>query len=319
MWNSRKLFAEVVKNWPAKALSVGLALLLVVFHQMSSLEERFFSVPLKVEGGGSLSPTAPYARPIRVSLRGDPNEIYPIVENDIEVFIDLSPYTEPGTYRVPVQVRKKGSALGIEPLEISLDPLEISLELDRRVSKTVPLTPNFQGAVESGYELVSYTLLPAQVDISGPEKVVGTISELSTGVIDLDKRQEDFSLRTAVLNGDPLVSIRGEGAVEFRGAIREQVVLREFDNIPIALANLDLRFAARPDRETGIVRLQGGRRGLGNYDPPEDFLSLDCSSIRSPGTYTLPVAVNIASFFNLEGWEPEQVNVFISPFHGGQP
>jgi hypothetical protein len=137
--NSRQLLAEAVKNWPAKVLSVALALILVIFHQMNTLENRFFSVPLRIEGEGSLQPSGAHIRTVRVNLRGDPSDIHPILEDDIEAFIDLSRYSEPGLYQIPVQVRKKGSALGVEPLEISVEPLEIPLELARKIGGAPPL------------------------------------------------------------------------------------------------------------------------------------------------------------------------------------
>jgi YbbR domain-containing protein len=134
--NSRKLIAEAVKNWPAKVISVALALILVIFHQMSTLEERFFSAPLRVEGANTLLPSGPYARTIRISLRGDPASINPILEDDIEAFVDLSRYAEPGEHRVPVQVRKKGLAQDVEPLEISVEPLEIPMTLVQKTGNT---------------------------------------------------------------------------------------------------------------------------------------------------------------------------------------
>jgi hypothetical protein len=80
--NGRKLLIKVVENWPVKVLSIALAIILFVFHRMSVLEDRFFSVPLKVETAGTLIPASPYPRMVRVSLRGDANSIYPILEDD---------------------------------------------------------------------------------------------------------------------------------------------------------------------------------------------------------------------------------------------
>jgi hypothetical protein len=310
--NSGDLVRKAVENWPVKVLSIALALILVVFHRMSTLEDRFFSVPLNLEGDETLTPSASYVRTVRVTLRGDPNSIYPIGEDDIEAFIDLSKYGKPGTYRAPVQVRKKGSALGVEPLEISVDPLEAVVELDVKISKSVPLRPNFRGSVENGYQLSSYTMTPVQVTIEGPQNLAGAITELTTEVIDLDGREEDFSLSTAVVNRDPLVLIRGRGTVEFRGTVREQLTTREFAGVPIAPRGLDGRFTALPEPAEGSLRLQGGRWTLGNYLPPEDFLALDCSGIQSPGTYTLPVLVNTDPSFDLLSQEPVEALVEVS-------
>jgi YbbR domain-containing protein len=307
--NGSKLLAKVAENWPAKVLSVALAIVLFVFHRMSALEERFFSVPLMVETNGSMVPAGPYPRMIRVSLRGDANSIYPIVEEDIEAYIDLSRYTDPGRYRAPVQIRRKGTAQGVDTLEIGVDPLEVSVELDQRISKYVPLIPNFQGHLEPGYELVSYTLEPDQVVIDGPLGLVSEIFELSTDSIELSGRNNDFSATVRILNRDPLLVIRGTGTVEFKGFVRELIILQNFDNLPIEIRGLDDRFEVEPEFTAGGVRLEGGQNNFEDFTAADIVLSLDCSGINGEGIYILPLSVLIPPMFTLIRTDPEQVRV----------
>ncbi|MDR1863077.1 MAG: hypothetical protein LBQ67_04055 [Treponema sp.] len=288
--DSKKLLAKVVQNWPAKVLSIILAVFLFVLHRMSTLEERFFSVPLNVEAKGNLTPSSSYPRMIRVSLRGDPTSIYPILEDDIEAFADFEKYDVPGTYRSPVQIRKKGTALEVEPLEIGVEPLEISLSLDHRISKFVPLTANIRGRLDSGYTLSSYTLNPTQVVIDGPSGLMGNISELRTDFIDLDGRTGDFSIMVNILNRDPLIVIRGNGSTEFRGFISRIIPVRNISDIPIRLTGLDEAFAGASEIRSGSVHLEGGsQEELDRFTPPLDFLYVDCSGISESGSYTLPV------------------------------
>jgi YbbR domain-containing protein len=288
--DSKKLIAKAVQNWPVKVLSIILALFLFIFHRMSTLEERFFSVPLDVETQGSLIPSSSYPRMIRVRLRGDPNSIYPILEDDIEAFVDFEKYDVPGTYNSPIEIRKKGTALGVEPLEITVDPLEISLSLDQKISKFVPLTANLRGRPDSGYSLSSYTLNPTQVIIDGPSEFIGGISELHTDFIDLDGRTGDFSMMVNILNRDPLIVIRGNGITEFRGFISQIIPVRNIADIPIRLTGLDEQFAGQSEIRAGSVHLEGrSQYELDRFTLPPDFLYLDCSEISEPGSYTLKV------------------------------
>jgi hypothetical protein len=317
--NGRKLLAKVAENWPVKVLSIAFALVLFIFHRMSTLEERFFSVPLNVEMSGSLIPSSSYPRMIRLSLRGDANSIYPILEDDIEAYIDLAKYSETGTYRAPVQIRKKGTALGVEPLEIGVDPLEISLELDYRVSKYVPLTPNMRGYPEQGYELISYTLNPTQMLVEGPMNIMSGVSELLTDFIELDGRTEDFSVVVNILNRDPLMMIRGSGMTEFRGFVREFIILRNFENVPVAINGLDERFSAEPEIRSVNLRFEGAQQGLENYTLQDQFLFLDCSEIEEPGTYVLPVKAAASPGLNLVRIEPEKITIHVSSVSGEEP
>ncbi|MDR1318741.1 MAG: hypothetical protein LBJ90_03875 [Treponema sp.] len=310
--NSRKIFAGLVENWFAKVLSVFIALLLFVFHRMSTLEDRFFSVPLSVESNSSFIPASPYTRMIRISVRGDANSIYPILEDDIEAYIDLKKYDAAGRYSVPVQIRKKGTALIAEPLEITADPMEISLQLDQRISKYVPITAGLRGNVETGFDFVSYTLTPTQAVIDGPMNVVGDISELYTDIVDLEGRNEDFSVVVNILNRDPLIVIRGNGMTEFRGFVRPSVPVRNIDEIPIVFNGLVNHLEIVPDIKTGSIRLEGNQALLDQFVPSPGFFSVDCSFITVPGEYTLPVTVDLPPDLSLVRWEPQHVNATVS-------
>lgn len=292
-------------------LSVALAIVLFIFHRMSILEERFFSVPLIIETNGEMIPASSYPRMVRVTLRGDANSIFPIVEEDVEAYLVLDRYTEPGTYRTSVEVRKKGTALGVNPLEIGVDPLEISVELDQKTSKSVSLIPRYEGYVESGYELVSYTLEPTQVVIEGPAKLVSGISELATEYVELDGRNADFSATVHILNRDPLIVVRGNGATEFRASIREAIVIRTIDELLIEVIGLNDSLAAEPRVLRGSIRLEGSQKELDAYIPGEAVLALDCSGITKAGEYTLPVQTNIPFQFTLTRNEPTEVRVSI--------
>jgi YbbR domain-containing protein len=307
----RKFLARVAENWPAKVLSVALAIILFMFHRMSTLEDRFFSAPLNVELDSALIPASPYTRMIRVSLRGEANSIFPILEDDIETYIDLKKYREEGWYRVPVQVRKKGTALGIEPLEISVDPMEISLHLDHKVSKYVPLTVNLQGSLQSGYDLVSYTLVPAEVVVDGPMNAVGAVSELYTDFIDLEGRNGDFSVSVGIMNRDPLLVIRGSGMTEFRGFVRKPVPVRNFEEVPIMVNGLNERFRAELDTRTGSVRIEGEQEYLDSFTPSLSFLSVDCSTLSHEGVYVLSLTAELPQDLNLVRIEPEEITVSI--------
>jgi YbbR domain-containing protein len=218
--NSGKIIARITEKWPAKVLSVAAALLLSVFHRMSLLETRFFSTPLHIETGEDLIPTSSYTQTIRVSMRGEANSIYPILENDIETYIDTGRYLVEGSYKVPVQIRKKGTALGVEPLEISVKPLEISLYLERKLEKTVPIRPVIRGKVADGYVLTGQSLIPANASAEGPRSVLETVSEFYTEAIDLNGRQRDFSVTVNILKNNPRIILHGNGMIEYRGVIR---------------------------------------------------------------------------------------------------
>ena len=301
-----------VENWPAKVLSLGLAIILFVFHRMSTLEQRFFSVPLKIECKSALMPASSYPRIIRVSLRGEANSIYPIAEDDIEAYVDMLRYDSPGAYTVPVQWRKKGMAQGVEPLQVSVEPVEITLSLDHKISKFVPLAANFSGQVESGYSMTSYSLSPAQVIIDGPAELMGSIFELYTDSIDLDGRVNNFTVTVNVLNRDPLINIRGSGTAEFNGNISQIIPVRNISNVPILIRGLMEGLHGVLELQSGSIHIEGeNQEAVVRFVPPPDFLTVDCSGINEPGIYVLTVITGAAENLRTRV-DPMEVKITIS-------
>jgi YbbR domain-containing protein len=304
----KKVLTRIAEKWPAKVLSVAVAILLFAFHRMGDLQERFFSVPLQLDMNGTLIPASSYPRNIRITLRGDANSIYHVAEDDIEVRLDLAKYSEPGLYKVPVQLNRKGTAAEAETLEIALEPMEISLELDTRMSKYVPLSPGFQGFLEAGYEMVSYTLEPNQVVIDGPMKLLSGIPELFTESVDLGNRSEDFTLRVKIMNPNPLVVIRGDGTAEFSAFIRELIMIKNFEDLPIGITGLREDLKAVLDPPVATLRIRGLQNDL-DLLTGETMVTVDCSALAEPGSYELPLTVSPGPGLEVERTEPETIQV----------
>ncbi|MDR1389270.1 MAG: hypothetical protein LBJ31_04775 [Treponema sp.] len=306
----KKLAARLTQNWPAKVLSVVAALFLFAFHRMGDLQERHISVPLNLEISGLLVPSGPYPRNIRITLRGDATTIYPIAEDDIEAFLDLTHQSAPGIYRSQVQIQKKGTAAEAENLEITIDPMEIEIDLDTRVSKAVPVTPGFQGYLANGFELISYSLDPNSVVIDGPQKQLSGVAELTTDAIDLRGRNSDFNVRVRINNPNPLFRIRGDGTTEFNARIRELILINSFDSIPVTANGLaaGLRIAGLP---RASIRIEGVQNEVEALDT-STILSIDCSSIGEAGEYTLPVSATLDKKFLVSRIDPGEITIQVT-------
>ena len=310
--NSRKLIQSIVENWPAKALSVAIALVLFVFYWMNTLATRTMTVPMHVQTDSELMPVNSYPRNVRIVLRGEDDGIKSVADGDITAYADFSRHKTIGWYRAPVQLRREGSALGIEPLEITVNPLEISVQLDWKISKTVPLAVGFQGSTASGFELTDYSVSPREITATGPLGILDSITEFQTEPVELQGRSVDFNTVVNIINTNPLVSLLGNGVVEFRGVIRSEIRVRTFERIPVLINGLDPRFTAGPGGITGNIRLEGSHSRFNSFSPQTGFLSVDCSGLTEPGTYTLPVLADLSDGFILIEQEPEKITLTIT-------
>ena len=309
--NVKKILIKAVENWPAKVLSVALALVLFVFNRMNTLAMRPLSVPLNIETSTGLIPASTYPPNIRVNLRGEDAGIKSILDNDIEAYVDLTRHETEGWYRAPVQVRKKASALNVEPLEITVNPIEISVQLDRRTSKTLPLAAVLRGKTAAGFDLVSHTTVPAEIVVSGPADAMESLTGLQTEPVDLDGRNSDFRVMVNIVRPNEFFVFRDGGMAEFRGQVRQSVAVRNFDGIPIVVRGLNVLFTVDLGGRSGSVRLEGNPGRLDAFEPPAGFLSIDCSGL-APGRHLLSVNVDIPPGFSLIRREPEILNITIT-------
>ena len=229
--NKAKLLSLITEKWPVKALSLAAAILIFIFYRMNNLETRFFAVPLIIEASETLIPANSFTSTVRISLRGEAEGIQQILDVDIEAYLELDRYVNEGNYKVPVHIRKKGSALGIEPLEISVVPIEIPLSLEQKVIKTISVYPVLEGTVADGYELTYQALIPASVVAEGPRSILENYIGFNTEIINIDRRYDDFSIMINIVNNNSLISIHGNQMLEFRGAIRR--IVRESSNTGI--------------------------------------------------------------------------------------
>jgi YbbR domain-containing protein len=310
--NNKKLLIKIIENWPVKVLSVAIALILFVFNRLNTLTTRPLSVPLAIETSSALVPASAYPQNVRVNLRGEDEGIKSIAESDIQAYVDLSRYEDGGLYSAPVQVRKKGSALGIEPLEIAVYPPKISVQLDQRINKVIPLTAAIRGRAADGFDLVSYTLSPQEVVIVGPRGSLESVVELETDSIELDGRNGDFTAVVNIVNPSQLFTLRGNGTAEFACVIRPSVSVRSIEDIPIMLTGLAFEFEADTGGRTGSVRIEGRQSDLDSFQPRPAFFTVDCSDLSAPGSYILPVEFDLPPQFTLIRREPEDLTLTVT-------
>ena len=300
---------RLLTNWPAKILSLAAAVLLVVFNNVSRLEERYFSVPVQLILPTDHVPSAPYAQRARITLRGDGDDIFRILEDDVQVFVDLSAHDNDGVYRAPVQVDKRGSALDVEPLEIRVEPVEISVTLEERARRSVEVLPSLSGFPAPGYQLGQYQLSPSTVEIQGPRSTVEEVYSIETEDIELAGRDRDFSVRVRLVPPDPMVSVIGGDVVEFRGMIEESVVLHTFEPVEPVLLGLRPGLTIVSSLPSGSVRVQGRQFDLDEIQPNEVQLAVDASAVTTPGTYRLPARPDVPRGLLVLRYEPAQIEV----------
>lgn len=304
-------FARIIRNWPAKILSFALALLLLVFHDITRLEERFLTVPLEVELNEAFMPASSYPQQVRVRLRGESEQVFRVLEEDVRAYLDVRRYDSAGEFRASVAIERSGAAADAETLEITVEPDSVVLELEEKLLKSVEVTPSTNGFPPAGYELVQLIATPSSVEIEGPQSVVTGISSVVTEDVDLSSRREDFTERIRLVRPDPLIQFPGGAIAEVRGIIEEAVVLQTFESVEVIVSGLAPGLRVAEPIPPGLIRVQARQLDLENVSPGDLQLSVDAAMVSEAGTVRLPVRPIVASGFVVLRYEPTSVQLVV--------
>jgi len=302
---------RLLANWPAKVLSLAAALLLFSFYRLNRLEDRYISVPLSVSMNDEYVPSSQYPRTVRATLRGESNALFAIQDDDVRASLDLSGYRAEGKYRAPIQIERKGTALGVDPLEIRTDPSDVAVTMEKRITRVVPVTPSFKGFLEPGYELVSFELIPSEVEVSGPAGSVSHVSDVETDFIQLAGHNADFIVKVRVLKKDSLVSIGGPESVEFRAVVQRSLAIRSFEGIEIAEEGLPAGLALASPLPQGSLRIRSSTTDITGFSPAPGILYVDLAEFKKAGAYRATVRSRAPDGFTIELFEPKTVDVSI--------
>jgi len=304
----KRIVKVLFSDWPAKVLSLSIALLLTLFFNLTRLEQRTINIPLTVSLNEELAPSSQYPSMVKVILRGERDLIYSIREDEISASLDLSEYKNEGVYRAPIRLQKRGNALIADPLEIHPEPTDIAIGLEKRVAKSVPVTPSFKGFLESGFELANFDIVPPEVTISGPAGLIARTTEISTDTIELSGKKADFTATVRLLKKDSLLAFEGRDVVVFSAKVNKSRDVKNFVNLPIFIRGLAPGLAPAEILPTGNLRMHIAEELLKDFNTSE-ALSVDLSGLTKAGSYTVEVLVAVPDEAVVETYEPQTLTI----------
>ena len=307
----RRIVRVLLADLPVKVICLTAAVILLLFHRVTTLQERFFSVPLDVTTPSGLAVASAYPKTVRITLRGAEESIYPILEEDVEANVNLDTHRSAGVYRAEVKVTRKGTAQNIEPLEITVEPQQVNFTLEPLIERRVSVVPDLRGSPAYGYELVQSVVTPPNVVIRGARSRVQGVTGLPTEEIDLTGRTSSFALKVKLLLPNSLVRIAGDAAADFRATIQESMVMRQVDGVQVAPMDLSTHLALRGTPRAGTVKVQGAQLVVDGVRSDQLHLLLDCSGVRRPGQYTLHVRPEMLPNATVLDWAPRELPVEI--------
>jgi YbbR domain-containing protein len=309
---SNGFFKKIFFNWHVKILSVLAAVLLFAFNRMINLDENTLTIPLKVKLPDNFSISSPLPRDnVNVTIRGDKElSIRKITDDNIDAYIDLSSFNKEDIYTVKVFYEKKGAALSLSPISISIDPPEMKVSIEKTMQKTVRIIPSIKAETPTGYDY-SYSLSPSYVAVIGPKKRIENSIAVTTEAIDLSSRTESFIEPVRIISSDPLIKLKEITQTVFDCIINEEIIEKTIE-AKIKVQNLNPKLGVISKIPVfGTISVKLPPNLAEKIDQDAYSLVIDCTTIKNGGRHTVKLKAVAPEGIIVERFKPEEMTLDI--------
>ncbi|GEM_PF-620532 len=240
----RKLFRAVIHRWPLKLFSLVLAYGIWLSVTSESVIVNHFTVPLEITLPETAASTRAVPTQVSVRLRGRSTEIRRIDPLKLRVGIDLSDANvgERSIQFVPSDLVGLPAGAVVE----RFDPARITLVLDEKMRRVLPVIPALEGKPAEGFDLYRVKASPASVEVEGPKSQISRLTGLVTGSISLKDHSEPFQVQTSTIPDSPSVRILGNQKISVQITIDRAGEEKTFKNIPVVGENLEWKASFSP-------------------------------------------------------------------------
>lgn len=217
------------------------------------------------------------------------------IREDSELAADLVLYDENGNPQNQTQITNN---LGEQGLTVSVEVLKV---------KSIPIVFNVTGAPAEGYKYTGCVSTPESIQVCGKSAALDAVSEIEipASVIDISGASESIEMTVDITpylpEGVSLVEERAGNVTVTVKIEQEGSLTIDFLVSSMRINNLaeNLQVSYEPDAEI-TFRFTGDEAQLDTLDI-SNAVSVDLKDYTEPGTYNIPVKVNLPSGISLDG------------------
>ena len=303
---------KLLDNWPAKIISLVAAILVYAFYQVSTLETRFFVLPVEIKQDSGMVSTHVSETSVKISVRGNMTDITTLETKDFKAYVDMSRYVNEGTVVVPVQLDLSDNVRIMKDIEIKLQPETIEVALEKELAAYIPVQLSYAGGTAHGYEIESIKTYPSMIKVRGPESILDSVNELNTDVLLFEDLHVSSSYETELLPINSMLACEHEGPVKVEVTVVPSQLKRNYSNLQIKLIPAPENLMAEFVQVPVTCLVSGNELDVERFIPSDDFIYADCSRITEPGEYDIPLKTKNMYQVNVDSMEPESVHVVVT-------
>jgi len=276
-----------------KLVALGCAVVVYWSISQNNSTKRMVTVPVNIHLTHDLIMIQPNKKfEVQVMVRGSQREV-----DNAEIFANV--YVTPkhryenDVYRIFLRQSDFSTAGGLEV--VNLPPQPLILQLQRRISRELPVRIRFAGKPVAGYSVSKSVSSPAKVTVTGPENEVSQLKDIATEPVPLNDSERGFDFE-ADLPAPKNLTV-SPSRVTVNVAIERSLTNRDFHKMPVGVlcdgaAGVSARFGAGAPA-FAEVRAVGSATDIALLGPNDIRLYVDISNISTPGEYTLPVRSHV--------------------------
>lgn len=205
-------------NWFEKLFALVLATALWATVAAETSSEIGMEVPLEYRNiPAQMEITSDTTNSVEVRLRGPSNLIREIAPRDVSTTIDLGGMKS-GERIISLTPTNVQAPFGAEVIRVN--PSHVRLNLERTITKMLPVAPRIQGQPADGYEVGNILLNPGKIQVEGPESRVNTLESVPTAPLHVDGRREGLQQSVDLDVPDPQVRLQHAAPIAVRIEIR---------------------------------------------------------------------------------------------------
>ena len=296
---SRALFDD----FPRKLIALFFAVLVYLTVSYKTGEEGIIqNVPVKITIPASLVNMEETVPKVTLSIRASQRTLRRVTAADFSIETDVlnSKFVSGDPYHIKLDPSEVKTPIGVTVIKVT--PEELLVTVDQNLSKKVEVLPKFrnESGLPKGYAVKNAVLMPGEVVISGPGKIIEGIKNVHTMPIDLKDTFDSFDFMAQVDNSSDIIKINPPKVMAKIEIVREEEekIIRAvplkimtstkgdnyFDAELLSSANVDITVSGPKDKVEHV-----------SVDQLKPYVEV--SAFEKPGIYN----ADISCFCSLDG------------------
>ncbi|HYL57902.1 MAG TPA: CdaR family protein [Candidatus Acidoferrales bacterium] len=238
---------------------------------------------------------------VKIEVEGTRTILSLLEPEQLALKLDLAGVT-PGRSEFKIYPAMFNTKRGATVTRISPDL--VTLDVDRLVSREVPVRLALREKVAPGFAVSGIELTPPAVSVTGPSRFVSQLSDVSTDPFDVKGLTTDTEGPVDLAEPNPEVRY-SVARVDARVHVTELIADREFRAVEVEVKDPDFKYRVDPKQATLTIR--GPAAKLAGLEA-KGLAFVDAKGVE-PGSHELPLQVTLPDGMQLVRQSPDKVRL----------